>query len=124
MGLRQFPYWFGNYTFDWIIFAIPLLAFLILIFIIPQAAFLRDIVFYLGVTLLLFSFSFIGYSYVFSFMFQKSTTAYRTFPVFNFILFYILPSIPQYIEKQNSFSQYGAPLISPFIAFSNCFFSK
>jgi hypothetical protein len=53
----------------------------------------------LVVGLFLFGFSFIGYSYLFSFIFQKSTTAYRFFPFLNLIFFYFLPLIPTFVNN-------------------------
>jgi len=67
---------------------------------------------------LLFGFSFIGYSYLFSFIFQKSTTAYRFFPFLNLIFFYFIPLIPSINSPNGVLAQYIMPLISPFIAFT------
>ena len=95
MGLRKVPYWTANYCFDLCIFTIPLIFFFISIYAFgSRTAFLTDVMIYLGPLLLLFAVSFIGYSYLFSFMFQKATTAYRLFPFFNLIFFYVLPQMP------------------------------
>ena len=68
--------------------------------------------------LVLFGFSFIGYSYLFSFVFQKSTTAFRFFPFLNLIFFYFVPLIPSIVDAEGILAQYIMPLISPFVAFS------
>lgn len=74
--------------------------------------------------LVLFAFSFISYSYLFSFIFQKSSTAYRFFPFLNLIFFYVIPQAPQFIDAKGVWAQYIMPALSPFIAFSNSFFTK
>lgn len=122
MGTRQLPYWLGNYAFDMIIFYVPLLFFFVIIYAIGDYGnFLTRIVGYLIPTLILFGFSFIGYSYLFSFVFQKSTTAYRFFPFLNLIFFYFLPLIPSINDAEGILAQYIMPLLSPFIAFTILF---
>ena len=76
---------------------------------------------YLVVLLVLFGLSFIGYSYLFSFVFQKSSTAYRFFPFLNLIFFYFLPMIPFALSPGGVFAQYVMPMISPFVALSAFF---
>ena len=125
MGLRKLPYWSANYALDLIIFILPLVVFFIVIYSIGEKAdFLTSITQYLIPLLLLFAFSFIGYSYLFSFVFQKSSTAYRFFPFLNLIFFYVIPQIPQFVDRDGALAQYVMPAISPFIAFSNAFFTK
>ena len=125
MGLRKLPYWSANYCFDLLIFTIPLVIFFGLIFAIGKVGkLLTDIIKYLAPLLVLFSFSFIGYSYLFSFIFQKSSTAFRLFPFFNMIFFFVLPSFAVNIDGKGFVAQYVNPLISPFMAFYNSFFTK
>lgn len=125
LGLRKLPYWSANYAFDLMIFLIPLMIFFIIIFSIgDRGKFLTDVAGYLVVVFALFSVSFIGYSYLFSFMFQKSSTAFRLFPFFNMIFFFTLPTIPMNTSPDGALAQYICPLISPFVAFFNCFFTK
>ena len=125
MGLRKLPYWAGNYCFDLLIFLIPLILFFIVIYLLgSDAKFLTDVTKYLIPLFLLFAFSFIGYSYLFSFMFQKSATAFRLFPFFNMLFFYVLPNIAITVAPDGFVAQYVIALISPFIAFSNSFFTK
>jgi len=78
---------------------------------------------YLILSLLVFGFSFIGYSYLFSFVFQKSNTAYRIFPFFNLFFLYFIPQIPSFINPDGFLAQYVMPALSPFIAFSNNYFT-
>lgn len=127
LGLRKLPYWTANYTFDLMIFTIPLSIFFIVIFSMGEdSRFLTDVAGYLVILFILFAFSFIGYSYLFSFMFQKSSTAFRLFPFFNLIFFFVIPSIPMNMKDSDTsiLAQYACPMISPFIAFFNCFFTK
>lgn len=109
------------------IFTIPLSIFFIVIYSMGEKSnFLTDVAGYLVILFILFAFSFIGYSYLFSFMFQKSSTAFRLFPFFNLIFFFVIPSIPMNMRDSdnNILAQYVCPMISPFIAFFNCFFTK
>jgi hypothetical protein len=125
LGLRKLPYWMANYAFDIIVFIIPLILFFIIIFAIGEKArFITDVVGYLILALFFFSFAFIGYSYLFSFMFQKASTAYRLFPFFNFMFFFLLPQIPVYSFPNNSVPSKIASAISPFVAVFGCFFTK
>lgn len=124
MGLRKMPYWSANYALDLLIFIIPMIFFFVLIYSFGEKTkFLTDVTQYLVPLLLLFSFSFISYSYLFSFIFQKSSTAYRFFPFLNLIFFYLVPQIPSFVDREGVLAQYIMPLISPFIAFSNTFFT-
>ena len=124
MGLRKAPYWLANYTFDILLFLTPLILLFILIFVINGAQFLRDVAGYLALALILFCFAFISYSYMFSFAFQKANTSFRLFPIFNFILFFIIPQIPQIVARDSFVAQYISPLASPFVALSSCFYTN
>lgn len=125
LGLRKLPYWTANYAFDLAIFTIPLIIFFIIAFSIGEKSkFITDVSGYLVLILAIFAISFIGYSYLFSFMFQKSSTAFRLFPFFNLIFFYMIPNIPMISYPHSDFAQYVPPIISPFIAFNYCFFTK
>jgi hypothetical protein len=121
-GTRQLPYWAGNYAFDLLIFCIPLIIYFIIAFSLGEDGhFVTKFAGYLVVELILFAFSFIGYSYLFSFIFQKSTTAYRFFPFLNLIFFYSLPLIPYQLDSQSVLAQYVMPLLTPFVAYSSFF---
>ena len=125
LGLRKLPYWTANYAFDFAIFTIPLIIFFAILFMIGEKArILTDVAGYLVIILALFAISFIGYSYLFSFMFQKSSTAFRLFPFFNMMFFFVLPTIPIYSSPKSDFTQYFPPAISPFVSFFYCFFTK
>ena len=112
--------------FDLIVFYVPLIVFFIIAFALgEQGRFVTKFVGYLVIGLILFGFSFIGYSYLFAFVFQKSSTAYRFFPFINLVFFYFLPLIPAIINNyEGILAQYLMPLLSPFIAFSALFNTK
>ena len=122
-GARQLPYWAGNYAFDLLLFYLPLSIFFIIAFSLgSEGSIITDFAGYLVIALFLFGFSFIGYSYLFSFVFQKSTTAYRFFPFINLLFFYFLPSIPTTAyNNEGILAQYVMPLLSPFVAYSAVF---
>ena len=71
--------------------------------------------------LFLFGFSFIGYSYLFSFVFQKATTAYRFFPFINLVFFYFVPLIPSVVDPSGFLAQYVMPCLTPFVALTAFF---
>lgn len=123
--MRRLPYWAANYAFDLVIFFIPLTFFFIIVYAIgEEGTFITRFAGYLVTILLMFGFSFIGYSYLFSFIFQKSTTAYRFFPFLNLIFFYFLPLIPSIVSPDGFFAQILMPLISPFVALTIFFNTK
>lgn len=124
-GMRRLPYWSANYIFDLLLFFIPLTIFFIIVLAIgEQGEFVTRFAGYLVAVLLLFGFSFIGYSYLFSFIFQKSTTAFRFFPFLNLIFFYFIPMIPTVVSPGGFFAQYVMPILSPFVALTIFFNTK
>lgn len=123
--MRRLPYWAANYAFDLLVFFIPLVFFFIIVVAIgDEGRFITRFAGYLILVLILFGFSFIGYSYLFSFIFQKSNTAFRFFPFINLIFFYFLPLIPATVSPGGFFAQYVMPMISPFVAFTAFFNTK
>lgn len=89
-----------------------------------QGEFITQHTGYFVLILILFGFSFIGYSYLFSFIFQKSTTAFRFFPFINLIFFYLLPLIPSIVASEGILAQYIMPFFTPFVALSAFFNSE
>jgi hypothetical protein len=123
--MRRLPYWAANYTFDLFIFLVPLTAFFIVVLAIGEdGKFITRFAGYLIVELVLFGFSFIGYSYLFSFIFQKSSTAFRFFPFLNLMFFYFVPLIPSITDPNGFLAQYVMPFLSPFIALTVFFNTK
>ena len=125
MGLRKFPYWMANFTFDLLLFLIPVAVFFIIVLAMGNSAqFLTSKLQYLVPVFVLFGLSFITYSYTWSFVFQKSNTAYRFFPFINFLFFYLLPMISVYASPQSVATKYVVPAVSPFLAFYFVFFTN
>jgi hypothetical protein len=123
-GARQFPYWSANYALDLLLFLIPISFFFIIVYAIgSEGLFVTRFTGYLVLILVLFAFSFIGYSYLFSFIFQKSTTAFRFFPFINLIFFYMLPLLPSLVDSAGILAQYVMPVLTPFVAL-NAFFNS
>jgi hypothetical protein len=56
-------------------------------------------------------------------MFQKSSTAYRLFPFFNFLFFFVVPQIGLNLDTEGVETLYIFPIMSPFIALYACFFT-
>ena len=121
-GTRQLPYWTANYAFDLLLFYVPLLAFFVVAYAIgSEGEFITQSTGYFMLILLLFGLSFIGYSYLFSFVFQKSNTAFRFFPFINLVFFYFLPLIPSIVDPAGILAQYIMPALSPFVALNSSF---
>ena len=124
MGLKKFPYWIANFTFDMILFIIPVAIFFIITLALgKQAEFLTNNLPYLLPVFATFGIAFMTYSYAWSFAFQKATTAYRFFPFLNFLFFYMLPMILVYALPHSDVTKYFVPFTSPFIAFYFVFFT-
>jgi hypothetical protein len=78
-----------------LLYIIPVLIFFVVTLALGNISnFLTTRLPYLIPVFVLFGFSFMTFSYAWSFAFQKATTAYRFFPFLNFLLFYMIPLIP------------------------------
>ena len=126
MGMKKAAFWLGNISFDLIMFCIPLgLIFLVIGVFPPDKS--SDFVSsfgWLALSLVIFSFSFLPFTYLWSFAFDKSNTAYRFFPFLVYILFYIIPVIPMFIFPTSPAIQYALPLLSPLLGLNACIMSK
>lgn len=126
MGMKKLPYWLGTITFDLLMFFLPFGIIFIVIACFPssQNQLLVNSFGWLALTLLIFSFSFLSFTYLWSFAFDVARTAYRFYPFLVFLLFYTLPSIPIYIIPDADILIYILPLVSPVLALTNCMLSK
>ena len=79
---------------------------------------------WLALTLVLFSFSFLPFTYLWSFAFDKAASAYRFYPFLVYIGFYVIPEIPMFIIPQSPFIIYFLPIVSPLLALNACMMSK
>lgn len=126
MGMKKLSYWIGTMTFDIIMFWSPFIILFIVIICFPSSD-NHDLVNsfgWLALTLILFSFSFLSFTYLWSFAFDKASTAYRFYPFLMFLFFYVLPQIPTYIIPTNPILPYILPVLSPLLGLSGCMVSK
>jgi hypothetical protein len=117
MGMKKESYWAGTMSFDFLMFWFPFIILLIVILCFPSSdnqALVQSFG-WLILTLFVFSFSFLSFTYLWSFAFDSSRTAYRFYPFLMFLFFYIGPIIPTYISPTNSMLQYVLPIASPLI---------
>ena len=125
MGLRKLPYWAANFAFDMSIYLIPVAIFFIAVLCMGSMMdFLTEKLPQLIPVFILFGISFMTYSYAWSFVFQKSSSAYRLFPFINFLFFYMLPMVPFFALSGSFITKYLMPMYSPFIALYYVFFTK
>lgn len=83
-------YWLSLFLFDYMII---LLCILTIILSLNQLEFYEAYIAMTTINLLAFGSSIISMSYACSFLFRSSQTAYKIFPVINFLLLYSVPSI-------------------------------
>jgi len=126
MGMKRSAYWLGTISFDLLMFCLPFAVLFIVIGCFPSSdnELLVSSFGWLALTLIIFSFSFLSFTYLWSFAFDVARTAYRFYPFMVFILFFILPSIPMYVVPTNNAIQYLLPIISPLMALSSCMVSR
>ena len=76
MGCRVIPYWLGTFIFDYIMFLFTIIVFFLIV-VIGKITFITDFVGELLFILLSFGFSFINWSYMCGFLFEKSNSALK-----------------------------------------------
>lgn len=89
MGCRNLPYWTGTLLFDYLIYFCTISFFLILCSIFRYDYVIEN----MGqIVLMLASFGlpYVTFSYMFGFVFKKSNTALKVFPIFNFFITWLL----------------------------------
>ena len=91
MGIRSITYYLGNYLADLVLFLIPCIAFVILLFPMKVAAFTENWALFLGI-LASFGFSLIALTYFVSFIFANSNSAFRSIGALYLVIGYIAPS--------------------------------
>ena len=82
MGMKKSAYWIGTITFDMIMFCVPFAIIFIAIACFPsdQSGPFVSVFGWLALTLILFAFAFLPFTYLWSFAFEKATSAYRFYP--------------------------------------------
>lgn len=126
MGMKKTAYWMGTISFDFIMFCLPFAIIFLVIGCFPssKSADLVHAFGWLALSLILFSFAFLPFTYLWSFAFDNSRTAYRFYPFLAYIVFYVLPSIPIYIVPESQILHYILPIVSPLLGLTSCMMSK
>jgi len=91
MGIRSITYYLGNFLADMILFLIPCIAFVILLFPMKVEAFTQNWALFLGI-MTSFGFSLIAMTYLVSFIFASSNSAFRSIGALYLVIGYIAPS--------------------------------
>lgn len=126
MGMKKPAYWFGTIFYDLLMFCLPFAIIFLVIGCFPSnesSDFVHSFG-WLALSLILFSFAFLPFTYLWSFAFDKSTSAYRFYPFLVYIVFYVLPSIPIYIVPESQVLHYILPIVSPLLGLTSCMMSK
>jgi hypothetical protein len=91
MGCRVLPYWIGTFVFDYLLFYVFVLIFIMFSYIM-KLDFLTE---YMGVIVLIFSafgLSYVSFSYLCGVaIYEKTSSAMKTFPLLNFFIIYSMP---------------------------------
>jgi len=90
MGISSIAYWLGTFICDYLLFLTSVLTIYICLST-GELSFYSEYVLKTIHLLLSFGFAMISYSYLFSFAFQTSMSALKTFPVVNFLIAYTVP---------------------------------
>lgn len=92
MGCRVLPYWVATFCFDFSVYIITVIVFLLTIYI-GDIKFLQAYVGQMILILVSFGFSYIPFSYMCGFMFKKSSSALKGYPLFNFFVVFNVPFV-------------------------------
>lgn len=124
--MSKLSYWTGTISFDLLMFCLPLsLVFLVIgCFPADKNSQLVSAFGWLALTFILFALSFLSFTYLWSFAFDKARSAYRFYPFLVFLLFFIVPSIPTYIVANSSVLEWVLPPVSPLMALNACMLSR
>jgi hypothetical protein len=91
MGCRVLPYWIGTFVFDYLLFYVFVLIFIMFSYIM-KLDFLTE---YMGLIVLIFSafgLSYVSFSYLCGVaIYEKTSSAMKTFPLLNFFIIYSMP---------------------------------
>jgi len=126
MGMKKSAYWLATISYDLLMFCTPFCFIYLTIGCFPPSE-IDNLVSSYGLiflSLVLFGCAFLLFTYLWSFAFTSSSAAYRFYPFFVYLVFYVLPSIPIYIAPSSPALQYILPIISPLTALACCMVSK
>lgn len=126
MGMKKGAYWLGTISFDLLMFCVPYTLIFLVIGCFPSEQnqeFVQSFG-WLALSLVLFALAFLPFTYLWSFAFDNSRSAYRFYPFLVYLLFYVIPSLPIYIVPENTAVHYILPLVSPLLGLTSCIMSK
>lgn len=117
MGARNLAYWAGTFAFDFIAFAVSFQIFILFVYL-EGLSFLTNYIFGIFLLMTCFGVALISYSYACGFLFQKVSSAEKTFPIINFFILWGLPYVFTLITDGflNDTLQCLFCMISPFFA--------
>ena len=92
MGCKRVTYWLGTFLLDYTAY-ISTVVTMIFFFFILEVEFMYPFLGKITIIMVFFGISLIAFTYLFSFFFKKSNTAFITFPPICFFVFYMLPEI-------------------------------
>ncbi|EAR84995.3 transporter family ABC domain protein (macronuclear) [Tetrahymena thermophila SB210] len=119
MGCRNTPYWLGSFIFDVLIMFSMFGIFLLCVPIIGLSV-LTDNLGEISLILIISIFNYIGFSYLFSFIYSKSKWVYITYPFINFFIFFAAFLAGFLLIPQDYVAvKYLLNILSPFLSTSN-----
>ena len=84
-GMRQLPYWLGTFLFDFSGYLLIVLFFYFVV-VLEDITFMRAHIHKLVPILALFGADLILYAYLCGFLYEKSNSAFKSFPILNFFV--------------------------------------
>lgn len=126
MGMKKIAYWLGTISYDLLMFCIPYVLIFLVIGCFPsnENQELVQSFGWLALSLVLFALSFLPFTYLWSFAFDNSRSAFRFYPFLVYLVFYVIPSIPIYIIPESNALHYILPVVSPLLGLTSCIMSK
>lgn len=111
------PYWLGTFLFDFALYLLTFLFFLLIVFV-QKVSYLVNNIFEISMVMLFFGPSLILYSYIFGFFYTKSNNAFKNFPLVNFFVSFSIPFLLNSLlinyPTASSIMQVVTYIISPF----------
>jgi ATP-binding cassette subfamily A (ABC1) protein 3 len=114
MGCRTTPYWLGTFLFDYTMYFLVVIAFIIG-FLSANFPGVNKNLGYISLALLFFGIPNCTLSYVMSFFFQKFQTAVKIVPTVNFLLMFMVPLLVYAFCAEAQFVGLLMMLISPLL---------
>lgn len=93
MGLKTVPYWLGTFCFDFCMYLIGTVFFIILCFAFDISGVTGNLG-NLILNMLFFGICFIWQNYALSFLFKTGNQAQKLIILINYVFYYVVPSVP------------------------------